>query len=730
MRGVIRRWSSWPALAVAVSAVAAASASAHSDGQNARLQARAAVDATGVSTLRQTIVGPHPSKGFAFLDAGPGQPYVVRDELAQPMPGRDGRRRSLVYLAQLSDFQISDEESPARVEFLDNEPSGFAASAWRPQESLVALQVEYTIRQVNRFQHSPVPQGDGQRARMLNAVLTGDQADNQQRNETEWVVRLLEGGLVDPGSGTRDLDHPLCPPDGAAIRDFEDPDRYTGVQDHADYAAPGEIFYDPADLTGIYERRGWPTYPGLLDRAQRPFRADGLQVPSYVAFGNHDALVQGNASANPATNAIATGCVKPMVGLGDEKGPLSLPDSPTELLARAQAEPQNFVLVPRDPDRRFVSRPEYKDLFRTTSQPDAHGFAYVDEDELRASNGAASYYDFAPQQGIRYIVVDSVSEGGVPSESSNGNIDDPQFRWLERELAAAQSRGELILVFIHHAIESLKSNVPDEAAPQCPAGIELSAGCDRDPRLSVPLHQGQDLEHLLLRFPNVIGLVAGHSHESRVRPRVDGEGRGFWEIKSPAVVDWPTQHRLIEVMDNRDGTLSIFGTMLDHAGPITAPQSSEAGGFTEDQLVALGRTLAYNDPQVGPGADGERGEPGEQPGDTEVGPEGTANDRNVELLISDPRPQQQAETPPESGSSPGDGAGGANGDEQPGGGRSPGTDEPPGADDPPEQRPGVAATARMDGGSFPFTGHDVLIIALAGGLALAAGVLLRRLRLT
>ena len=709
--------------AIAISIVAAASASAHSDGRDAPARARAAVDATGASTLGQTITGPHPSQGFAFLHAGPGEPYVVREDLAQALPERERRRRSLVYLAQLSDFQIADEESPVRVEFLDNEPSRLSKSAWRPQESLVALQVEYTIRQVNRFLHSPVTQGDGERARMLNAVLTGDQADNQQRNETEWVVRLLEGGLVDPGSGTRDLDHPLCPPDGAAIRDFDDPDRYTGVQDHTDYAAPGDIFYDPADLTGIYERRGWPTYPGLLDRAQRPFEAQGLEVPSYVAFGNHDMLVQGNAAANPATNQIATGCVKPMVGLGDESGPLSFSGSSPQLLARAQAEPHNFALVPRDPDRRFVSRPEYKSHFGTTSQPDAHGFAYVDEEELRASDGAASYYDFSPREGIRYIVVDSVSEGGVPGDSSNGNIDDPQFQWLERELVAAQDRGELILVFIHHAIESLSSSVPDEVALQCPAGLEVSAGCDRDPRASVPLHQGEDLEQLLLGFPNVIGLVAGHSHENRVRPRVGGEGRGFWEIKSPAVVDWPTQHRLVEVMDNRDGTLSIFGTMLDHAGPITAPQSSEASGFSEDQLVALGRALAYNDPQVGPGGEGEGGEAG----DAEVGPEGTPNDRNVELLISDPRPAQSAGAPPAPHPTPD--TGGAIADDQ---GE---TDRVRAADDSPEERSDVAAAARedgadgvtgQDGGSFPFTGHDALIVALAGGLVLAVGVLLRR----
>ena len=49
-----------------------------------------------------------------------------------------------------------------------------------------------------------------------------------------------------------------------------------------------------------------------MDRAQQPFAAAGLAVPSYVAFGNHDALVQGNQAANAAFEQVATGCMKPM----------------------------------------------------------------------------------------------------------------------------------------------------------------------------------------------------------------------------------------------------------------------------------------------------------------------------------------------------------------------------------------------------------------------------------
>ena len=695
------------AFAVAGSAIAD---SDHHHGPTAR-----AADTSGKSTLDQRLVGPDPATSFSFLGLGPGENYLLREDIVKARPRRADRRRSLVYLAQLSDFQVSDEESPARVEFADRDPSGTATSAWRPQESLVAHQVEQTIRQVNEFLDSPVTQGDGARARLLNAVVTGDQADNQQLNETRVVLGLLEGGTIDPASGTQDLQHPLCPPDGALVRDFADPRRYTGVQDYTDMLVPDPYFYDPADVRGVYADRDWPAYPGLLDKAQEQFAADGLQVPSYVAFGNHDALAQGNQAANVGIDLIATGCVKPLASLGGEDAARD----PQALLTRALAERDKFMIVPRDPARQLLGKVEYKELHRTERQGDAHGFGLVDPDEQEASAGGAGYYSFEPTDGVRYIVLDTVSEGGVTGDSSNGNIDDPQFAWLQEELEDAQRRDELILVFGHHSTGSLTANVPDETAPPCLAGEDPNPGCDRDPRASTPIHDGADLEALLLRFDNVIALVAGHSHENRVG-LLGTKERGLWEIKSPAVVDWPTQHRLIEVMDNRDGTLSIFGTMLDHAAPATAPGASDAATFSFDQLGSLGRTLAYNDPQVGPGDVGENsGEPGDQEDAGATGPAGRRLDRNVELLLRDPRARAATD---EDGATPEPSTPEEDSDPQVTG-SGPGGDEEAGAD------PAVTAIGGAEGGSsLPFTGSDLLLVALAGLALVAAGTGLRRLR--
>ena len=79
-------------------------------------------------------------------------------------------------------------------------------------------------------------------------------------------------------------------------------------------------------------------------------------------------------------------------------------------------------------------------------------------------------------------------------------------------------------------------------------------------------------------------------------------------------------------MDNEDGTLSIFGTVLDVDAPVRAPASgTPAGGFGVPELASVARTLAYNDPQAG-GLESGNGK-----GD------GARADRNVELVVRDPR---------------------------------------------------------------------------------------------
>jgi metallophosphoesterase (TIGR03767 family) len=608
-------------------------------------QAGVASDTLGKTTLEQRIVPSSNAAGYRDLTLGAGEsPWIVREGAgATAQSGRATRRRSLMYFGQLSDFQLADEESPARVEILDPVGSPVEA-AWRPWEAMEPQIDDAEVRQINAFAGaSPVPQGDGTRKPMDLTLDTGDSADSQQYNETKWVRTILEGGTLDPNSGIDPTGYvgagcvPVLTPGAAEAA------KYTGVQDYNDYIeGPNPYFYDPNDPKGLFA--GFPSYPNLMDQAQKPFTAAGLDVPSYVAFGNHDGLAQGNQSYNAAFEAVATGCLKP-TGLLPISNPTDLAATlsaltPATLQSMLTSDPTKVMFVPPDPDRHAVSKAQYKDAFQDGTQSDGHGFDFVDGAEETASNGAAGYYSWHPKSHIKFIALDTLSEGGITGPSADGNIDDPQFQWLEAQLDDADADGDIAVLFSHHAIPSLTSQVPDELAPPCtvpnPAyGHDVNPGCDVDPRSSSPIHLGDDVEAMLHDHPSVVAWVAGHSHVNDVTPYPDGQGGGFWSIRTAAEADWPQQSRLLEIMDNKDGTLSIFGTILDHAASAAAPaHGTDASGFTTDDLASVGRTMSYNDNQKGA---------------RECTPacgEGEADDRNVELLVNDPRPAGPPPPPP------------------------------------------------------------------------------------
>jgi 3',5'-cyclic AMP phosphodiesterase CpdA len=621
----------------AVSRFGVAMATAAIIGVSAAAASATVSDTEGLTSVEQRLV-PIGAPPFRFLQLGAGEPYTVRQDLGSAGPARAAERTSLVYFGQLSDFQLADEESPARLEVIDPLSTPLSlpfGAAWRPWEALEPQVDEAMIRQLNLFTGaSPVPDGSGANRAMDLTINTGDAADSQQLNETLWVRTLLEGGPLNPNSGVNKATyfHALCP--NLLVPGAAEAARYTGVQDYQDYVeGPFPEFYDPNDPQGPHA--AWPKYPGLMDRAQQAFAASGVGVPSYVAFGNHDALVQGNAAANAAFELVATGCLKPV-------GPVSNPENaagllgsllnPTRLLASLLTSPNNTVLVPGDPKRQFVSKKQYKDIFKAGTQADGHGFDFVEPAQEAASKGAAGYYSWSPTPGMRFIAVDTVAEAGTiltptGKSTSDGNIDNPQFTWLRGQLEAATAADELAVLFSHHAPESLTADAPDELAPPCllfqPAlGHDLNAGCDLDPRSSQPIHLQADAVNLLHEFPNAIAWVAGHSHDNLINafPNPGGPG-GFWSIRVAAEADWPQQSRLLEVFDNHDGTLSIFGTILDHVGQAAAPApGTPASSMDFNDLASAARTMSLNDIQSG----------------APLG-EGEADDRNVELLIDDPR---------------------------------------------------------------------------------------------
>jgi metallophosphoesterase (TIGR03767 family) len=267
--------------------------------------------------------------------------------------------------------------------------------------------------------------------------------------------------------------------------------------------------------------------------------------------------------------------------------------------------------VTPDKDRRVLTRAELvAEYFNTTGRPVGHGFTAANR------KYGTAYYTFL-SSGVRCIVLDTVN----PNGSSNGSLDQSQLNWLTSLLDAnstvrltsdgvrevAPGKDRLIVIFSHHTIATMDNPT---TGPQTPGARIL----------------GDQVEQLLLQYPNVVAWMNGHTHVNNVTPHRRPSGwqtpGGFWEINTAGHIDFPQQVRIVELVDNSDGTLSIFGTIVDSLAPL-----KWNGTGDPMQLAALSRELGANDWQARvphldvEGHDGRRG---------------AVADRNVELLVHSP----------------------------------------------------------------------------------------------
>lgn len=547
------------------------------------------------TTLERTLVrGPRTAAGgYCAIVAGPGEPYVVRTDLGvAAQAGREGRRRPLAAFVQLTDTHVIDAQSPARVEFLDRySPDADSAfdfsAAYRPQEMLTVQVLEAMVRRVVELGVGPATG-----RRLAFVVTTGDNTDNAQRNEFTWMIKVLDGDPVRPDSGDTSK--------WEGVHDG-DPATYDVQYWHPD-GTPTTLPVAPTDEARALH--GFPVIPGLLDAARRPFAPTGLDIPWLSTFGNHDGLVQGNAPEPEVFSAIATGPIK-VVGLAPGMSPSdasrALSGQDPAALATLLAGPARVVSA--DPERATITREE------SVALHDGHGYG---EGGVPAGVAYWSRPLGASVPGT-LISLDTVNPNGL----SDGSIDTAQLAWLEALLVAGSrtylsaagepvsnpsGKDQLFVVVSHHSVKTMTNDQQGLA--------------DRGRRVL-----GPEVRDLLLRFPNVVLWVNGHTHRNEITPQKGSAGAGFWEVNTASHVDWPQQSRVVEIADNRDGTLSIFGTVFDHA-------AAESYGRRTDsalQLASLARELAANDWQERrPAVDGLDHR------------RGRVEDRNVELLVRAP----------------------------------------------------------------------------------------------
>ncbi|WP_341854044.1 hypothetical protein [Brachybacterium sp. GPGPB12] len=213
---------------------------------------------------------------------------------------------------------------------------------------------------------------------------------------------------------------------------------------------------------------------------------------------------------------------------------------------------------------------------------------------------STGYYTFEIAPGVVGIALDSTNRAGF----TQGSLGHAQYRWLEETLEEGSSRyydgiGRLqrtqsgdtyFVVFSHHTPDTMNN-------------LLLEPGV-REPR-----HAGWDVENLLGRFPNVLAWVNGHTHTNTIAAARRRRRRApLLEDHHRLARGLPAQQaRVLEVVDNRDGTLSLLSTLIEAKAP-----------YQGEGLASLYRELSFNDLHA------ERAQ------------EGEGKDRNVEPLLATP----------------------------------------------------------------------------------------------
>jgi hypothetical protein len=324
------------------------------------------------------------------------------------------------------------------------------------------------------------------------------------------------------------------------------------------------------------------------------FTARGLGgIPWLLSFGNHDSLVQGNFFKDMGGGKFSLLLQDPtrdtttLAQLGRVNTPACnpIPGDMAPLPRRCRPTDHSRLKpgkLPSDTTRAHLSRKEWMSMVHAAGgQPSGHGLS-----SANVSSGRADYtVDPVPGLPLRLVVMDTAADTFPPGAEgiyTNERI----ANFLQPALKKAEEDGVLVIVASHH------------------------------PSQSVPFGGGAILK-ALGGCPNVVLHLCGHKHRNRVIPRPGASpAYGYWEVETCALIDWPQQGRLVELVDNRNGTAEIWLTMFDYDTD-HRPLGAEVEG---SRFYAL--------KEVHSGEEGSGGE-------------GKATDRNVTLPVAIPATVQK-----------------------------------------------------------------------------------------
>lgn len=451
-----------------------------------------------------------------------------------PVP-RSKVKSSLLNLIHISDTHICDSQSPARVEYLDRfaDPHHPAAALIG---SLIGTYRAHEILTVHVMQSmietiNAIDVAPVTHSFIDAVLITGDLTDNAQRNELEWCATLLAGGVVTPDSGS--------------------PERWEGAG--GDRYSP--FFWNPhgtpAGESDDFPRKlyGYPEIPDLLNAIRTSFLAPGIKHEVLPVHGNHDALLQGTVAPDQFLRDLAQSELK-IFELPDEEALRAL-SNVTEIGPASYPQPVSPVQIPvtADSNRDFVGATSWAENF-----------------PLYSELGQVKYWR-KDYEHVTLLALDTVN----PFGGWQGSLDRTQFNWLQHQLESLE--GRLAIITSHHPLQDIYNAYTPHQEPRVVR---------------------EEIEKLFLSKKEVIAWICGHTHRHHITYFGENPSKGFWQIETASLVDWPQQGRTIEVFVDEQDQVCIATAPFGHQG-VVHQDYTKIDLADIDHLSGLSRDLSVND---------------------------------------------------------------------------------------------------------------------------------------
>lgn len=503
---------------------------------------------------------------WKYVDVG--LPVVQRNDLIGTSYVFPARNKKLVNFFTFSDIHITDKEAPNQLMLLQQfEPNAAKnTSIYSPVMMYTTHVLDAAMQTMNAL-HKKTP--------FDFALSLGDTCNSTSYNELRWYMDVIDGKVIRPSSGA-----------------------HLG-EDSIDY--------------------------------QKPYQAVGLDksIPWYQTMGNHDHFMIGSfpVDADPSLGFRASYVADTVWSVADVLVPntvtfpilfnmkdfkatpqyyMGLIDGSTPFgniihtgLSTSPAFSKGAPKVAADPDRRSLLRTEWiQEFFKTSTGPVGHGFNLVD----KSSPAGFACYSFVPKSDVplKIIVLDDTQSENDGSKDIHGHgyLDAARWAWLKAELAAGQAANQLMVIAAHVPIGV--ANIGTEMEWWL-GDMEMATAAKTSPQwwLTEPSTPAEhrnattltELVQTLQNTPNLIMWIAGHRHFNTVKAfkspdLINAPEKGFWQVETSSLRDFPQQLRTFEIYLNSDYTVSVVTTNVDPAvAPGTPAATSRSYAVAVQQIV-------------------------------------------------------------------------------------------------------------------------------------------------